>query len=566
MCGIFTILNYNCSGHEIEFHEENFMKSKNRGPDNSNFKYYDLQNFLIGFHRLSINGLDNSSNQPITYNKITLVCNGEIYNYKEIYKTLESKPKTNSDCEVIIHLYLKFKDINYVLNLLDGVFSFVLFDFNCDKPLCFIARDPYGVRPLYNIIDVENLIYGFSSELKSLSNYSSDRYTIKQFEPGTYSSFILKNKIWSSNINNYKYNQFGFTSILSMDDNIDNIYENIRIKFLKAVIKRVKNTDRPVACLLSGGLDSSLVASIVNIIHNDIHNKPVETYSVGLPNSPDLKYAKICSEYIKSIHKEFVINENVFFQYIPEVIYNIESYDTTTVRASVGNYLVAKYLKKFSNAKVIFNGDGSDELMGGYLYFKFCPNKLDFDFECRRLLKDIHYFDVLRSDRSISSNGLEARTPFLDRDFTQYYLSIDPNIRFENNKICEKNIIRNAFNVPFSYVIDGVKIDTNGQKILPHEILWRKKEAFSDGVSENTRSWHEIIKEKINFIKSDTSNLLTGDVILNDNLLTLEQEYYFRIFKQQFNDKNDKLYKTIPYYWMPKFVNAVDSSARTLNV
>jgi asparagine synthase (glutamine-hydrolysing) len=187
MCGIFTILNYLCSGHDEQFHEENFMKSKNRGPDNSRFKAFDFYNYLIGFHRLCINGLDDISNQPIIYDKIILMCNGEIYNYKDIYNSLDIKPTTNSDCEVIIHLYLKFKDINYVLNLLDGVFSFVLFDFNDNIPICYVARDPFGVRPLYNIIDNDDFTYGFSSELKSLSQYSSERYNVKQFEPATYS-------------------------------------------------------------------------------------------------------------------------------------------------------------------------------------------------------------------------------------------------------------------------------------------------------------------------------------------------------------------------------------------
>ena len=567
MCGIFTILNHLCSGHDEPFHKENFMKSKNRGPDNSCVQGFDLFNYLIGFHRLCINGLDDISNQPIIYDKVVLICNGEIYNYKEIYNILGIKPKTNSDCEVIIHLYLKYNDINHVLNLLDGVFSFVLFDFNHNIPLCYVARDPFGVRPLYNIIDHDDFTYGFSSELKSLSQYSSERYSVKQFEPGTYSCFYFKNNLWYLKINNYKYNQFGFSTTLNDGFKMDNIYETIRLHFLNAVIKRVKNTDRPVACLLSGGLDSSLVASIVNIVHKSIHNKPVETYSIGLPNSPDLKYAKICANYIGSKHHEYVISEDAFFNSIPEVIYNIESYDTTTVRASVGNYLIAKYISNNSDAKVIFNGDGSDELMGGYLYFKNAPNVLEFDFECRRLLKDIHLFDVLRSDRSISTNGLESRTPFLDRAFTQYYLSINPSIRFSTNQICEKYLIRKAFDIPLNYKINEITIDTIDKKILPDDVLWRKKEAFSDGVSDEARSWHEIIKEKLDIIKNNdsipNSIFLTGDMVLNNTTLSLEQEYYFKLFQEFY--KND-LYKSIPYYWMPKFVNATDASARTLNL
>ena len=207
----------------------------------------------------------------------------------------------------------------------------------------------------------------------------------------------------------------------------------IRIKYSleKAVEKRVGATDRPIACLLSGGLDSSLITALVKkFMPQDTWE--LETFSIGLEGSEDLKYARIVADYLKTDHKEIILTEKEFLGAIPRTIENIESYDTTTVRASVGNFLVSEYIKNNSDAKVIFNGDGSDEVCGGYIYFHAAPGSIDFDKECRRLLKDIHAFDVLRSDKSISSNGLEPRTPFLDKNFVQTYLSIPPHLRCHN--------------------------------------------------------------------------------------------------------------------------------------
>ena len=321
-------------------------------------------------------------------------------------------------------------------------------------------------------------------------------------------------------------------------------YDGIRSVFTAAVKKRVENCERPVACLLSGGLDSSLVASIVS----KLYPKRLETYSIGLPGSEDLKYAKIVANFINSKHTEIVISEEEFFDTIPKVIEVIESYDTTTVRASVGNFLVAEYISKNSEAKVIFNGDGSDELMGGYLYFHAAPDDMSFDKECIRLLKNIHCFDVLRSDRCISANGLEPRTPFLDRGWMDFYLSIPKHIRNHCNlKSPEKILIRKAFD--------------NGT-YLPNEILYRRKEAFSDGVSSSSRSWYEIIQEKLELF--DASCNIEDDFLPKERDIpkTKEQLYYYYIFSQLYPRRNS----IIPYYWMPQFVEATDSSARTLDI
>ena len=237
------------------------------------------------------------------------------------------------------------------------------------------------------------------------------------------------------------------------------------------------------------------------------------------------------------------------FDSIPEVIYNIESYDTTTVRASIGNYLVGKYISLHSEAKVIFNGDGSDELCGGYLYMNKCPDSIEFDKETRRLLKDIHLYDVLRSDKSISSNGLEPRTPFLDKNFVNYYLSIPCNVRsnkfFKSNNIltCEKYLLRESFSIK------------NGKQFLPNEILWRKKEAFSDGVSNNSRSLYQILQQYItNYMNNQKDNYIYQPCI------DTEKKYYKEIFDVFYPNCSH----IVPYYWMPKYINATDPSARTL--
>jgi asparagine synthase (glutamine-hydrolysing) len=464
-------------------------------------------------------------------------------------------PTTNSDCEVIIHLYIKY-GFEQTLQMLDGVFSFILYDLSLHKKYSelFVARDPYGVRPLYELkSDLQNnIIYGYASDLKVLNEFYNnlpiETTTIKHFEPGTYSSYKMEYKVlskWELQKENISYHSTGFSSIIY---EIDNIYKNIQLFLINAVIKRTLITERPIACLLSGGLDSSLVTALVNETYKKISNKKLETYSIGMKDSEDLKYAKIVSEYLDTNHTEIILTEEDFFNAIPQVIDTIETYDTTTVRASIGNYLLGKYISTHSDAKVIFNGDGSDELCGGYLYMHCCPDSIEFDKECRRLLKDIHKFDVLRSDKSISSHGLEPRTPFLDRSWVQYYLSIHPEIRYTTNKKCEKFLLRNAFSsTNFN--------NSNGLPLLPDSILWRRKEAFSDGVSKNTRSLYEIIQENV----PDTKNKKEYKI---NNLDTNEKYYYREIFESFYPDLDN----IIPYYWMPKYVNAKDASARTLDI
>ncbi len=568
MCGIFALMS------DVDFNliDTEFRKGKDRGPEHSiihNEKIMNMKSkFYLGFHRLAINGLNTESNQPLMMDNIILICNGEIYNYKELYKMLDVKPKTDSDCEVIIHLYKKY-GFEQTLRMLDGVFAIVLMEkiSPFDNKL-FIARDPYGVRPLYinHSFNDDETFLAVASDMKMINKLCRKDYElkiknnsnanvfyddsedevyyienkVKHFTPGTFSEYSLKKGYWYFE-KQKKYITFPIYNMYSNDDEND-VLNNIRNNLMTAVKKRVETTDRPIACLLSGGLDSSLICSLVNR-EITLNGGVLETFSIGLEGSDDLKYARLVAEHLNTKHNEVIVTEKEMLEAIPEVIYKVETYDTTTIRASVGNYLISKYISNNSKAKVIFNGDGADELMGGYLYFHKCPDSIEFDKECKRLLENIHCFDVLRSDKSISSNGLEARTPFLDRYFVQSYLTINPDIRNHNkNKKCEKYLIRKAFD-NFEY---------NNKCILPKEVLWRTKEAFSDGVSKNTRSWYEIIQEHI-------SNI---DIEIKDKKYTPEQNYYFMIFEEHYKNQEH----IIPYYWMPSYVDAHDSSARTLDI
>ena len=564
MCGIFLLLNNHGNVNYTEtFVKEQFDKGQHRGPENSKFVYLETS-INIGFHRLAINGLDDKSNQPFYIKNCILICNGEIYNYKELYSLMGVAPETNSDCEVIIHLYRKY-GIEQTLHLLDGVFAFALYDMTEER--IHIARDPYGVRPLYYIDNYK--VLGFASELKQLSDFARidekrDKVIaydyVQQFPPGNYQSYYFHKHYekWRSVDSPVKYySNSSLSSFIKMSQT--SILSGIQYHLEEAVYKRCTTTDRPIACLLSGGLDSSLIAALVNEYYTKNTDKQLETYSIGLENSEDLKYARIVADYLNTKHTEIIMTEQEFFDLIPMVIRDIESYDTTTVRASIGNYAIGRYISKHSDAKVIFNGDGSDELCGGYLYMHHCPDALEYDSESRRLLNDMYLFDVLRSDKSISSHGLEPRTPFLDRNWVQYYLSIQPSIRFHpGNKQCEKFLLRTAFSKEHY-------VNLKGESLLPAEILWRRKEAFSDGVSCQGRSLFTILQEKIDSVISlDEVNFdrYVASIYKHLTPKTKEQYYYRTIFEQYY----PKLGLILPYFWMPKYTNATDPSARTLAV
>lgn len=549
MCGILGCLNATYPDEIIHTALDNLSA---RGPDKKTM-YVD-ENCVLGFTRLAINGVENGE-QPFTLDAsltttstdakpaYILICNGEIYNYRELYQYVETTPNTHSDCEVILHMYAKY-GIHRTLELLHGVYAFILYDKTQES--IYIARDPFGVRPLYR---QNNL---FASEMKGITPFQQT-HAITPFPPATCEEYRLIRHPHQTSVSEWclmevfqHYHLPPFRQTISTS--IDELYTQIVKSLYDAVKRRVDTTERPIACLLSGGLDSSLITAMTAHILRK-QGRQLKTFSIGMEDGEDLRYARMVAGHIQSDHHEIIMSEKEFLEVIPDVIYATETFDTTTVRASVGNYLVAKYIREHTDCKVVMNGDGSDEVCGGYMYFHYAPDSIAFDAECRRLLRDIHMFDVLRSDRSIASNGLEARTPFLDRDFVSMYLSIPAHIRNHciNHK-CEKYLLRTAFQVEW-------------RDLLPREVLWRTKEAFSDGVSKQTRSWYEIIQEYIEkegiYVNENKRQITT---YTTPRPTTKEQKWYKQLWRLSY----PSYARPIEYYWMPRFVDAVDASARTL--
>ena len=534
MCGIWFCLGDFCTAN----YEEYINEIKGRGPESTHILHVPNVGKL-GFNRLAINGLSEEGMQPMNYdNKIIYMCNGEIYNWKELAKEYNILNKSQSDCEILGELYYKNRDnINHFFHLLDGVFALVIIDL--ERNIVVVGRDPYGVRPFY-VGGNEGTDKYFCSEMKGLHPLC------EKIEPIMPGSFRVYNSKYRVEVCRHSYIEIPFLKNPHYNE-MSYAMKGIRDSLESAVQKRML-TERPIACLLSGGLDSSLIASLVAKNLRNLNLPPLKTFCIGMEGSTDAKYARMVAEFIKSDHTEIILTPDDFFNAIPDVIRDIESYDTTSVRASVGNWLVSKYIKEHTDCKVVFNGDGSDEIFGSYMYFYNAPNDFEFEKECQRLLQDIHYFDVLRSDRSISSHGLEPRTPFLDRQFVQVAMSIPTVFRRPvKGRFVEKSILRNAFN-------DGT--------VLPEEVLWRKKEAFSDGVSSLEKSWYEIIQEKVTNLVPDNWKELTKQ-FTHLPPTTPEMFYYRTIFEQDYYGKG----KIIPYFWMPKWCEgATDPSARTLKI
>jgi asparagine synthase (glutamine-hydrolysing) len=417
MCGIFSYLGQKYNDNQLLIFAN---KISHRGPDSTVSKRINNKLFFT-FHRLAINGLNTQSNQPFEKDGIFLICNGEIFNYKNLIDIFDLKDdyKSDSDCEIIIHLFIKF-GIETTCKLLDGEFSFIIYDSN--KDILYAARDQLGVRSLYWGKDDTQLF--FCSELKGIPQIDD----INQFPPASY---------WDSNTNSIsKFYDFSAKPLIYDDE--DEIIENIHNLFMNAVEKRLMS-ERKLACLLSGGLDSTTVAAIVASKYEPY---TLSTYSIGLKGSVDLYYAKMASEYLKTKHTSIELTNEQFLNAIEKTIKQIESYDTTSVRASVGNYLVSLYIKENSDDTVIFCGDVSDEIFASYKGFYYAPNNKEFHSENVQMLKNIQYFDILRSDKSISGAGLEARVPFSDIYFLSYCMRINPeHKRFSKDKI-EKYLFR----------------------------------------------------------------------------------------------------------------------------
>ena len=527
MCGIFFYLGKKYTNRDLI---ENFERINKRGPDYSIIQQID--DVHIGFHRLAINDLSSTGNQPFFNKGVYLICNGEIYNHNELINKYKFETKSDSDCEVILHMYNAF-GFDETCKQLDGVFALIIYNTNTNK--IYISRDPYGVRPLF-IGYNENEELFLSSELKSI--YDLTIYC-KQFTPGYSLEYDINSK------NHIFRNYYDFQYKIDCLRDTDFILVGIKNKLISAVKKRLLS-DRPIGALLSGGLDSSLIAGIIARIYkdNNITNE-FNTFGIGIKGSTDLDYSQKVADYIGSTHHNIVCTEEEFLNAIPFVICTVESYDITTIRASVGNYLVAKYIKEKTDITVVFNGDGSDE-QSGYYYLRNAPDKNEFQQECVKLLREIHYFDGLRSDRSISSQwSLEARTPFLDKEFVKFYMTVDPKLKMYNENKIEKYLLRKAF---------------EQYKIIPDEVLWRPKEAFSDGCSSNNRSWHKIIQEHVDKIITDEEYNKEKDKYTFNTPMSKESYYYRMLFDKYYPGKAN----VIPHFWMPNWTDIKDPSAREL--
>jgi asparagine synthase (glutamine-hydrolysing) len=316
-------------------------------------------------------------------------------------------------------------------------------------------------------------------------------------------------------------------------------------------------SDRPIGCLLSGGLDSSLITSIVSRLYRELgHTDKLRTFSVGLEGSTDLRYARMVADYLDTNHTELILTEEDMLAAIPEVIKMTETYDTTTVRASTPMYLLCKHIKETTDITVLFSGEGSDEASGSYLYFHNAPSVDEFHKETMRLLKDLSYFDVLRCDKSTAGAGLEVRVPFLDRDFLDFYMSIPPRMKIPSYSYIEKYLLRKAFDTEEDkyglYYTKGY---------LPYDVLWRQKEGMSDGVSSKTRGWFQVIQEHVQ--KLDSEGLIPSVNYTHNPPLIKESEWYRQIYNQLYPGCDE----LIPYYWLPRWCGDVkDPSARVLKV
>lgn len=487
-----------------------------RGPDHcvSRIK----KDGIYIFRRLSINDTTRHGDQPMTSGSITMMCNGEIYNHKQLEEQYELKCTSKSDCEVILRLYEKIGFVETVKRL-DGVFAIVL----VDGDNVYLARDRIGVRPLFFGLTKERNL-AVASVPNSLHGWCT---SISPFPPGLCAIHNKKHKLDQEKISLLTY--------VYKDEikppQVRHYSEKSLSIALNAAVKKRLMSDRPIGCLLSGGLDSSLISAIL-VRH--LGPKNVRTYSIGMEGSTDLHYARKVAEFLGTEHHEVKFTAEEGFNVIPDVIRAIGSYDITTVRASIGMYLISKYILENTTDKVIFSGEGSDEILCGYLYFHNAPTPEDADEESQRLIRQLHLYDVLRADRSVSCHGLEIRVPFLDRDVVNTALAIPPRDKIPRDGY-EKYLLRDEF-----------------RGYLPNDVLWRRKEGFSDGVSGTKKSWFAHIQERV--------EKLIPDIIYNSKIFPSKEAMFYRlIFANEFPYYN----MPIPY-WMPRWTDTNDPSGRMI--
>lgn len=548
MCGIWIYVN---TERKIDLSKmsllyDKFFQIYKRGPERSKMITLNEQGIMIGFHRLCIMDLSPEYDQPYYLTNdghmIYTLCNGEIYNYEYLKKKYDIKTNTDNDCEVIQYVYAKVGITGLAQELVSeeasGEYAIVIIDIYENNVTIHAFRDPTGIRPLFMTTDSKS--FCLTSEIKGSPHiFSKDNISIAHIHPRTITTYNN-----NDNLANWEYKLYFNIepSITNLITDIDFAKNKIR-ETLTLAVKTRMNADRDIAFLLSGGVDSSLVCSLGATFNKNIH-----TFSIGLPNGTDEKFAKIVANHINSKHTHVELTEQDFINAVEQVVYVCETYDITTIRATVGQYLISKYISENTNIKVLYIGDGSDELFGSYLYFHKAPSSQSAHEESQRLLNNIHCFDVLRADRGIASNGLEARVPFLDHRLIQLVMNIDPSLRVPINGI-EKWILRESFK------------DTG---LLPNEILYRKKEAFSDGVSSKTKSWFEILQGHINKLYTDDEFQTYQKKYTHCMPKTKEALHYRLLFEKHFGSQSEYV---VPYFWLPKWCGEIDDpSARVLQI
>jgi len=559
MCGIFGFLSK--ANDETELFDA-YNNVRPRGPERS--EYLQVNDFIYtynGFHRLCLNDTTVKGDQPFFFedenHRIYSGCNGEIYNYKELIKKYDLKVESHADTEVVIRLYLKF-GIEKVAEEIRGEYAFYIYDYDIinKKFTLYLMRDQCGIRPLF--YGCSETQFAFASELKGLT-YNLGKEGVKQIIPNV-QQFPPRKYLkldCHSDEGVLKMKQHWFTHIdysrleISIFD-IEEAKSKIKEVFTKCVLNKI-HCDREIGALLSGGLDSSLVCAIA-ASQLAKEGKRLKTFSIGLPNSTDKKFAEIVAAHIGSEHTHVELSETDFLNAIEQIVKITETYDITTIRATTGNYLIAKWVKENTNIKALLVGDGSDELCSGYMYFHNAPDPISSHKENVRLLENLHYYDCLRVDRAVANCGLEARVPFLDLDFINLYLSIDPNLRVplinHANVRSEKYLLRESF---------------KGTNLLPDQVLFRKKEAFSDGVSSTERSWYKVIQEKADKLISDEEFKIAVEKYTHLPPTSKEALYFRKQFEELYGKNTNEL--IVPDYWLPKWSGDIkDPSARLLNV
>jgi asparagine synthase (glutamine-hydrolysing) len=505
MCSIFAILDIQSDPkglRQVALEMSKLMR--HRGPDWSGI--YADDKAILAHERLAIVDIDHGAQPLLSQDgNLVLAVNGEIYNHKQLKAQLGDKYsyQTNSDCEVILALYQEY-GCDF-LDKLNGIFAFVLYDKAKDSYL--IGRDHMGIIPLYSGHDSTGNLY-IASEMKALMPICK---TVSEFQPGQY--------YYSKDERHTQYYQRDWRDYYAVKDNPASIDE-LRTA-LEAAVKRQLMSDVPYGVLLSGGLDSSIISAITQIyakhrVENDDKTDAwwpqLHSFAVGLEGAPDLIAAKKVADAIGTIHHEIHFTFQEGLDAIKEVIYHLETYDVTTIRAATPMYLMARKIKAMG-IKMVLSGEGADELFGGYLYFHKAPNAQAFHEELVRKLDKLHLFDCLRANKSMAAWGLEARVPFLDKEFIDVAMRINPEAKMSKDGRMEKHILRQAF-----------------EHMLPKEVAWRQKEQFSDGVGY---SWIDGLKEQAALLVDDLQ-LANAKFRFPYNTPETKEAYFYRCFFEEF--------------------------------